>query len=89
MPPTEGGKNRRWKWTHADTLFAKLKGSEPLRKHWWRETHGDQDIGAGDLAALMQGLGGGNGLPGNTQGMDLDPATMKQLEEVLKQLDGN
>jgi hypothetical protein len=79
----------RWKWTHADTLFAKLKGSEALRKHWWRETHGDQDIGAGDLAALMQGLGGGNGLPGNMQGMDLDPATMKQLEEVLKQLDGN
>jgi hypothetical protein len=81
--------DNRWKWTHADTLFRLLKGSEKLRAHWWRERHGDQDLGAGDIAALMQGLSGGNGVPSNLQGMDLDPAMVKHLEEILKQLDGN
>jgi hypothetical protein len=79
----------RWKWAHASSLFKWLKGSEKLRKHWWQEKHGDQDLGAGDLAALMQGLGGSNGIQSLPQGMDIDPATMKQLEELMKQLEGN
>jgi hypothetical protein len=79
----------RWKWSHADTLFKALKGSEKLRKHWWQEKHADKDLGAGDLAALLKNLGGPNGLQGLPDGKDLDPASAKQLEELMKALEGN
>jgi hypothetical protein len=79
----------RWKWAHADTLFKALKGSEKLRKHWWQEKHADKDMGTGDLTALMKGLGGPNGIQNLPDGMDIDPATVKQLEELMKALEGN
>jgi hypothetical protein len=56
---------------------------EELRVRWWEEEHGDDDIGAYDLEAMM---GGGKG--GNPGLMGVDPKTLKEFERALKALSG-
>jgi hypothetical protein len=46
-----------------------------------REAHGDQDLGRAELSQVMSGMLGGRG---QGAGMSMDPATMKQLLEMLK-----
>ncbi|MGV3625186.1 MAG: M1 family aminopeptidase [Archangium sp.] len=78
----------RYRWVTGRT-FTDLVGRESrqqsrveaLRKRWWQEKHGDEDIGQVDLDAMMNGKGGG-GLQG------IDPALMKQMEDVMKALSG-
>ena len=79
----------RYQWVTADTftdVVAKSSGNakvKALKKRWWDEKHGDEDIGGLDLGGLIGPVGGG------AQGMPtMDPATMKQLEELMKQLMG-
>lgn len=58
----------RWKWVSADTLFRALgpKKVEKLRKRWWQEAKGDEDLGKSQVAEMLQGMQGlqGSGLPG-------------------------
>ncbi|MBK7864160.1 MAG: aminopeptidase [Archangiaceae bacterium] len=83
----------RWRWVAPDTSLKALgkasggsaKSLEKLRKRWWVDSKGDEDLGKGDLAGLMHGadLGGGGA------GLNIDPAQLKALEELMKQLEGN
>lgn len=80
--------DNRYRWVTART-FTDLVGRESrnvtkvesLRKRWWQEAHGDEDIGQVDLDAMMN-KSGGSGLQG------VDPALMKQLEDAMKALSG-
>ncbi|MHB8879197.1 MAG: M1 family aminopeptidase, partial [Myxococcaceae bacterium] len=76
----------RFKWACRD-CFTKLlskhnpgqaKKLEALRRRWWDESHGDEDLGAPDLAGMMEGM----------TGTKLDPETAKLLEQLLPQLLG-
>lgn len=70
----------RYQWVTSRTL-TDLAGAESnqrreveaLRRHWWEELHGDEDL-----------------VPrGQSTGLEnLDPATMKQLQDVMKALSG-
>ncbi len=72
----------RFKWTCRDCLTRELGKVSPskaaalerLRVRWWKEAHGDEDLGKANLGAL---LGGG------VNGQDLDPETQKLIEELL------
>lgn len=61
------------------------KSIEKLRRHWWLEKHGDEDIGQGDLGALFGGARGGQTGQG-VQGLDKE--TQQLLEEAIKALGG-
>jgi len=71
----------RFRWACGDCLTRTLSRLNPsqakalhlLRRRWWEEAHGDEDLGQLDLSALNQ-LGGG----------DLGPEVL----ELLKQLPG-
>jgi hypothetical protein len=71
----------RYKWACADCFrkeLAKVSPSsgsalERLQHRWWEEAKGDEDLGAPSLSSLMGGMG-------DTQ---LDPQTLKMLEEML------
>ena len=74
----------RFKWTCDDCLTQQLAKASPphaaalerLRVRWWKEAHGDEDLGEPNLGAL---LGGGG---------QLDPETLKLMEELLPGLLG-
>ena len=78
----------RFKWACKECFTRELAKASPanakrleaLRVRWWQEAHGDADLGKADLGALLgaQGLGD----------MQLDPASMKMLEELLPGLLG-
>jgi hypothetical protein len=76
----------RYKWVTSSTLLdlavkrAPTAGSElkRLRRHWWEEAHGDEDIGTLGSGAL-------GGVPGAA---GLDPQALKQYEELIKQMMG-
>lgn len=78
----------RWGIARPDSLTAMLgkaspahlKSLEKLRKRWWEEAHGDEDLGKPDLGAMFGGAGAGP---------SLDPNTMKMLEDVIRALEGN
>ncbi|MGZ3459049.1 MAG: M1 family aminopeptidase, partial [Archangium sp.] len=72
----------RFKWSCGDCFTRELgkvspasaKELERLRVHWWKEAHGDEDLGKTNMGAL---LGAG------TNGEGLDPQTLKLMEELL------
>lgn len=75
---------QRYKWVTSRTFLDQLGKEHPahakklqgLAKRWWREAHGDEDLGGVTLH------GGGAG------GLRLDPAALKQFEELMKALGG-
>ncbi|HSP77654.1 MAG TPA: M1 family aminopeptidase [Myxococcaceae bacterium] len=75
----------RFRWACSDCFTRELGKASPsqaralerLRVRWWEETHGDEDLGAFDMAALLGGAGAG-GLDGQ-----LDAETLKLIEELL------
>ncbi len=77
----------RYKWACLDCVRKELaKASsgrasalERLQSRWWKETHGDEDLGAPSLESLM---GGGMG------DLKLDKETQKMMEDLLKGLSG-
>ncbi|MBS1152995.1 MAG: Aminopeptidase, partial [Myxococcaceae bacterium] len=81
----------RWGIARPDTLTAMLgkaapanaKGLEKLRRRWWDEAHGDEDLGKPDLGMMFGGTGNGTG-----NGTGLDANTMKLLEEAIRVLGG-
>ncbi len=78
----------RWGLARPDSLTAmlsKASGSqaralEKLRKRWWDEAHGDEDLGNPDLSAIFAGA-----LPDGA----LDSNTLKVLEEAMRALGGS
>jgi len=77
----------RYKWACLDCFRKELaktsSGSsaslERLQNRWWKEAHGDEDLGALDLNRLMGGSMGD---------MKLDAETQKMMEEMLKGMTG-
>lgn len=78
----------RWRWVQTETVFrafakaapASAKAIEKTRKRWWQEARGDEDLGKGELGTLLQAGGGAD--------LQLDPAQVKAMEELIKQLGG-
>ncbi|MBM7114179.1 M1 family aminopeptidase [Archangium primigenium] len=72
----------RFKWACGDCFTRELAKASPaharqlerLRVRWWREAHGDEDLGQPNLGALL----GGAGLGGQ-----VDAETMKLMKELL------
>ena len=72
----------RFKWACLDCFRKELAKASPgtsgalerLQSHWWKEAHGDEDLGAPSLGTL---LGGDMG------DMKLDAETQKMLEDML------
>jgi hypothetical protein len=79
----------RFRWSCEDCLTRELAKASPahdqalerLRKRWWDQAKGDEDLGQGDLGALMGSMGG-------MQGVELDAESRKLLEELLPGLLG-
>jgi hypothetical protein len=77
----------RYKWACLDCFRKELaktsSGSsaslERLQNRWWKESRGDEDLGALDLNSLMGGSMGD---------LKLDAETQKLMEEMLKGLSG-
>ncbi|MBZ4419623.1 M1 family aminopeptidase [Myxococcus sp. RHSTA-1-4] len=86
----------RFKWACGDCLTRELAKASPgqakkleaLRVRWWREAHGDADLGKADLGSLLgaQGLGDLGDVKDLQLGMD--PETKKLLEELMPGLLG-
>jgi hypothetical protein len=76
----------RYRWACAECLTrtlvslhpAKAEALRALRQHWWREAHGDQDLGRPDLSKMVKQL----------SGTDLDPQSQELLEQLLQGLGG-
>ena len=74
----------RFKWACGDCFTRELAKASPaharqlerLRVRWWREAHGDEDLGQPNLGALL----GGAGLGGGAQ---MDAETLKLMQELL------
>jgi Peptidase family M1 domain len=72
----------RFRWTCTDCFTRELAKASPskaqelerLRVRWWKEAHGDEDLGQPNMGAL---LGAG------VDGAELDPETLKLMEELL------
>jgi hypothetical protein len=80
----------RWGLARPDSFTSMLskasppnaKALEKLRKRWWDEAHGDEDLGKPDLGMMFGGGKAGSG-------MGMDPNTMRLLEEAMRALDGS
>ena len=72
----------RFKWTCGDCFTRELAKASPskareleqLRVRWWQEAHGDEDLGKPNMGAML-----GAGM----DGQQLDPETLKLMEELL------
>jgi hypothetical protein len=53
---------------------AHAKALEKLRVRWWKEAHGDEDLGTATMGSLLGGLGAGG---------KMDAETQKLFEELL------
>lgn len=67
-------------------LAAKQSGGvarrvQDLRKHWWDEAHGDDDLGQFDLEKMMGGMGGAKDSAKAAE-------AFKQFEQAIKELTG-
>jgi hypothetical protein len=80
----------RYRWVTSTTLTevaakvapGRARALEELRRRWFEETHGDEDVGTFDLDKLFADLQGG------ATGMTLDPEAAKMLEALMRQLEG-
>ncbi len=78
----------RYRWVTSRTLLDQVSKAHPAKakklgavaRRWWREAHGDEDLGGVDLGRLL-----GGGSPGSLGG---DPAALQQLEALMKALAG-
>lgn len=76
----------RYRWAGDDELLNALAAEKPgsrselleLRRRWWDQAHGDEDLGRSEL---LEVLGAG-------QAFKIDAATQGALEELLRQLSG-
>ena len=74
-------------WADGDSLTRTLAALHPekrkalfaLRRHWLEESHGDEDLGAPNLGAMVKQL----------TGAELDPQSEQLLEQLLPQLMGH
>jgi hypothetical protein len=81
----------RFRWACTECFTQELaraspthaKALERLRIRWWKEAHGDEDLGAPNLGALMGTLGAGAGAGAGAEGLQLDPEALKMLEELM------
>ncbi|MDX2015816.1 MAG: M1 family aminopeptidase [Myxococcaceae bacterium] len=81
----------RYRWVSSKTLTevaskvspGRARALDELRRRWFEETHGDEDVGTFDLDKLFGDLQNG-GAPGTT----LDPEAAKMFEELMRQLEG-
>jgi hypothetical protein len=80
----------RWGMARPDSFTALLNKASPstvkplekLRKRWWDEAHGDEDLGKPDLGAMF------GGALGTGSGGTVDANTMKLLEDAMRALQG-
>ena len=76
----------RFRWANRDGFTQELAKAAPdkakplkaLRRRWWNEAHGDEDLGAPDLAGLIRSM----------TGTELSPEARELLEQLLPQLAG-
>ncbi len=82
----------RWGIARPDTFTrmlgkavpAQAKALTKLKKRWWEEAHGDEDLGKPDVGALFGGVPSSNG-----QAVEqLDAETMKMVEEAIRAMSG-
>ena len=85
----------RYRWVTPDTFTRVLsqkvpgqaKAFQKLQRRYWRESHGDQDVGKGDFGDLS-GVLGGQGAAGAANQFTIDPQTQKMIEDALKAMEG-
>lgn len=76
----------RYRWSCSACLSRVLASESPgsaarldaLRRHWWQERHGDEDLGKADLSGMLSGVGGAQ----------LDPQTLQMMQQLMQQLLG-
>lgn len=77
----------RYKWASLDSFRKELAKASPgtggalerLQSHWWKESHGDEDLGQPSFESLMGG---------NMGDLKLDKDTQKMIEEMMKGMSG-
>jgi hypothetical protein len=77
----------RYRWSCTDCFTQVLAEENPgaadalvdLQRHWWSESHGDEDLGTFNLGGLTQQMGPGN---------NADAETIKALQDAVKALQG-
>ncbi len=77
----------RYKWASLDSFRKELAKASPgtggalerLQNHWWKEAHGDEDLGQPSFESLMGG---------NMGDLKLDKDTQKMIEEMMKGMSG-
>ena len=82
----------RYKWVTPKTFTALLGRLDPgraaalekLRRRWWEEAHGDEDIGGFDLDELVNGMTTANQRAGHA----LDPKLLEQYNQAMEALTG-
>jgi hypothetical protein len=72
----------RYRWSCSTCLTDVLAEQKPaaaerlkaLQQHWWREAHGDEDLGRADLGKIIEGM----------TGVTVDPQMKQMLDEMLQ-----
>jgi aminopeptidase N len=80
----------RYRWVSSKTLTevagkqvpGQARELDKLRRRWFEEKHGDEDVGTLDLDKLFGDLNNGS------TDMKLDPEAAKLFEELMRQLNG-
>jgi hypothetical protein len=80
----------RYRWVTSKTLTevaskvtpGRARALDELRRRWFEETHGDEDVGTLDIEKLFGDVSGGTG------STPLDPESIKLFEEAMRQFSG-
>ncbi len=91
----------RYKWVNVNTLPqlaarlhpTKAKALEALRRHWWEESHGDEDITGFDMGMLTGAGGNSSATPQQQQQLQqglqgIDPQVLHEYMEAIRALAG-